>query len=68
MRFNSKIMCAVFSTLLLFSLVSCSIKPINNDKNNEQTSNERDLLYKNENRQFENNYTSNNPLDKSDVP
>lgn len=68
MRFNSKIMCAVFSTLLLLSLVSCSIKPINNDKNNEQTSNERDLLYKNENRQFENNYTSNNPLDKSDVP
>lgn len=60
MRLQAKILSAAMATLLLAGLAGCSTKTSNQNQN--------DQLSQNQNRQFENNYTSNNPVDKSNVP
>lgn len=60
MGLQSKILCAAMTTLLLACFASCSMQTTNQKQN--------DQLSTNQNRQFENNYTSNNPVDKSNVP
>lgn len=60
-----KLLSAVLALVLLGSLAGCKT---NTASYNEQNVTNQKYLGRNENRQFENGYTSNNPLDKSGLP